>query len=126
MTSPTRMSAVMDQLVAGARASRDGVFNTLDAVERKSLAANASLVQQVAKICVEHTKRQPAEAAAGPGPVIANERDTRFDPEDEWDVAGPRAAVTRAAGASDTPVGNLAAAGDDEADSDGFPETWLR
>jgi hypothetical protein len=126
MTAPTRMTAVMDQLVSGARASRDGVVNTLDAVERKSRAANASLAQQVAKICADHPK-QPARATADPPQLIVDERDTRFDPEDEWDVAGPStSAIISGAAASNTPVGNRAAADDDDDDGDGYPTTWLR
>src|SRR6185312_12613275 len=98
MTAPTRMNAVMDQLVAAARSSRDAVVNTLDAIERKSRATNATLVHQAEEICAEH----PKQPLAAPLSVTATERDTRFDPEDEWDAA-PEAVVNGAA-ASDTPV----------------------
>jgi hypothetical protein len=120
MTAATRMSAVMDQLVAGARSSRDAVVNTLDAIERKSRATSAALVRQAEEICVERPK-QPILAA--PQPATATERDTRFDPEDEWDAA-PEAVVNGAA-ASNTPV-RKADPGADDASDDGIPETWLR
>ena len=117
MTAPTRMSVVMDQLVAGARSSRDAAVNTLDAVARRSRAANAALVQQVAGICTEHPKY--AEH-----PKHATERDARFDPEDGWNVAAPEALGDGAA-ASNTPVHRRLPVPDDD-DYEGFPETWLR
>lgn len=107
----------MDDLVAGARSVRDGVFNTLDAVARQSRSANAALVEHVRGLTIGYEPAQPA------GPDPAPERDTRFEPEDEWRLparSGDLASGTGPSGAPPAPRGSQ------DEDDDDFPQTWLR
>jgi hypothetical protein len=120
------MSALMDGLVAEARASRDHAVNAIDAVQRESKRDNARLAGQVdrymrvhetslAEILRREVPRLQDEADASPD--AAPVRDARFDPEDEWEVSGPPAQAAPAA-----PLPQRFA--DD--DEDDYPATWLR
>ena len=113
--TPSRLSAVMDGLVSDARSARDGVFNTLDAVDRQTKLAGASLARQVQRFFAEQAAAARAQQAAA-----QESRDARFDPEDEWDVQAPAASTGDPGHAS----GRNAA--DDPDDADNYPETWLR
>ena len=107
----TSFAGLVDDLVAGARADRDGVFNTLDAINRQTRAASDRLAAQVDQFLAS----APAEQSV---PNPDDERDTRFDPEDEWDLPLPTAP------SSDPQPGrprSTAASEDDD-----LPETWLR
>ena len=103
------MSAVMGELVAGAHSARDAVVNTLDAVGRRTRAANAALVARVREQALAGAPARPdrsGEAAA--------ERDTRFDPEEGWE-----------------PPPDSDRAGDhrqsrDQDEEEDYPQTWLR
>ena len=146
MTTP--LSVVMDGLVSAARSTRDGVFNTLDAVDRQTKLASDSLARQVQRFCAEQAAAARARNAS-PEPA----RDARFDPEDEWDLRARDALASGAAAASgagvardDAPIASDTAtdtatdtttdtatdtatvtttdtAADDE---DDYPQTWLR
>lgn len=120
MTVPTpaasRFSATLDDLVAGARSARDGLFNTLDAVSRRTEAASAQLAAEAERLVVERRAAQERDAAAADPRA---ERDTRFDPEDEWELPS-HDALSSGAKASNAPR-----AAPDEDDESG-PETWLR
>lgn len=65
------LSDYLDHLVAEARASRDGVVNRLDAIERQTRAVSEQLRARVADFERAH---QTAET---------DERDDRFDPQDD-------------------------------------------
>jgi hypothetical protein len=115
------MSAFMDELVAGARSSRDAAFNTLDAIERQTRAASNELARRIEKVIAENPATKKAalvapDPASGVQQAREDSRDARFDPEDEWDVAGPDTA-----GAPSPPAATRAT--DDE---DDYPQTWLR
>lgn len=99
------MSAVMGELVAGAHSARDAVVNTLDAVGRRTRAANAALVARVRELAGAPAADRSGEAAA--------ERDTRFDPEEGWELP-PDSAPARDHRQPRDP---------DEEDD---PQTWLR
>lgn len=116
--TPSRVRATLDDLVAGARSDRDGVFNTLDAVSRRTEAASAHLVAEAERLIADR-RAAPADVAGVPDRPV--ERDTRFDPEDEWELASGALAGGAAAG-------NTPRAGRDEYndDDDGGPHTWLR
>jgi hypothetical protein len=114
------MVAVMDRLVAGARASRDGEFNTLDAVDRQTRAASVALAARIESI-IAANRADPQTPGAAEG---APERDARFDPEDEWELAGP---------STPTAARAVGGGGRSDADQDGpdaenedYPPTWLR
>jgi hypothetical protein len=104
------MAAVMQDLVSGARSARDGVFNTLDAVGRQTRAANAALVEHVRGLTLTRAPDPPEQP-------VEPERDTRFDPEDEWELPVRRTEPGPAA---------TAAAPRDDTDDDEFSQTWLR
>jgi hypothetical protein len=113
------MTAVMDQLVAGARSLRDSTFNTLDAVQRQTTAARDELAERV-----QTFNRERADALQEQAKAVTV-RDTRFDPEDEWEVSGPALAAggQRRAAAPSVPSSQSRARQDDE---DDYPDTWLR
>jgi hypothetical protein len=106
------MTAVMDELASSARSARDGIFNTLDAVGRQSRAANAALVEHVRGLTIGY---EPAQTAAD---RTEPERDTRFDPEDEWELPARSGDALTGSG----PTASRAGQDDDE----DFPQTWLR
>ena len=110
-----RMSAVMQELVSGAHSTRDGVFNTLDAVGRRTRSAHAALVDRVRTL-----RTEPADPPDEASEAAAAGRDTRFDPEDEWELSVRGA---NAAPADSTGFGPRAGR---EADDEEFPQTWLR
>jgi hypothetical protein len=120
--SANEMSTLMDGLVAEARSSRDHAVNTLDAVERETRRDNARLAGQVDRYMRVHEtalaeilRREVPRLQAPTDPAAT--RDARFDPEDEWDVAGPP-------GQHEAPAPEIGRfAGDDE---DDYPATWLR
>jgi hypothetical protein len=131
MMSANDMSALMDGLVNEARASRDSTFNALDAVERESLRNSQRLAGQVDRYVQVHetslaqilrleVPRLLAEQAEpGREPSTgAPERDTRFDPEDQWELDSAAASPSSAA-----PAPRRAQDSDDD---DGYPDTWLR
>jgi hypothetical protein len=131
MMSANDMSTLMDGLVNEARASRDSTFNALDAVERESLRNSQRLAGQVdhyvqvhetslAQILRLEVPRLLAEQAdPGREPSVgAPARDTRFDPEDQWEL-DPAAASPSAA----APAPRHAQDADDD---NGYPDTWLR
>jgi hypothetical protein len=111
--SGTGFAGYVDELVVGARADRDGAFNTLDAINRQTRAASDRLAGQVDQFLAD-AKDASAEAA-----VTGEERDARFDPEDEWDLPS---VVHPGGGAADPP--QPGATRDDE--DDDFADTWLR
>lgn len=104
MTTP--LAAHLDRLVADARASRDATFNSLDAVNRQTAAANAEIRQRAQQFITEHARPEASIESR-------EERDARFDPEDVWDLP------PREPAASHSPA-------DDTADEEDYPETWLR
>ena len=114
-TAASRLSTVLDGLVSDARSTRDGVFNTLDAVDRQTTLSSQSLARQVQRFCAERAASARARRAAAGAP-----RDVRFDPEDEWDLPA-RTLSTNAA--SVTSAGDAAVLDDD---TDNYPESWLR
>jgi hypothetical protein len=114
MSAGSALAAAMEELVAGARSARDGVFNSLDAVQRQTRGAGQALVAQIEAQVNEVSRR-----AAPHNMAAARDRDARFDPEDEWEVAGPDPIASGAA-AGNTPVR------DEGEDGDGYPQTWLR
>ena len=113
VTTPTTPFAhYFEGLVADARASRDGAFNTLDAINRQTRAVSDGLVREVDQLlAAERAAEQP------PDPSLGGERDARFDPEDEWDLP------TRSAAPPPDPAAPRRRDDDDE---DGYPQTWLR
>jgi hypothetical protein len=119
-----RMAAVMDRLVVGARSSRDGKFNSLDAVDRQTRAASVALSARIESIIAANRPAQPerADADAPPG----TERDARFDPEDEWELTDPSSrGTTRPAAGGAQPSSGFRQRPDD-GDSEDHPPTWLR
>lgn len=79
MTEPaaTPFARHLDGLVESARAARDSAFNTLDAVNRQTRSASDALVreaQQLVTAAVESAADRSSEE---------DERDARFDPEDD-------------------------------------------
>ncbi len=120
--SSPRLSSVMDGLVSDARSARDQVFNTVDAVDRRTKLSSESLARQVQRFIAE----QAAEARAARDAerdternTEQTERDARFDPEDEWELRAPEAVAGGAAAAAGRAV-------DETSDDDDYPETWLR
>ena len=111
-----RMAAVMDELVSGAHSTRDGVINSLDAVGRRTRAANAALVAHVRGLTLDREPGRPGPVEGSDG---ARERDTRFDPEDEWELPGRGAQPAAAA-----PGASPRQSSDD--DDEDYPQTWLR
>lgn len=117
-------AALMDGLVAESRASRDRAFNALDAVNRESARNADRICAEVIKFVDEHGVGTARPSVAVPAP--APERDTRFDPEEEWDRQPAPAPSSSVSSSSARP----AAAGlrddalDDDDDDDG--PTWLR
>jgi hypothetical protein len=105
---------LVDGLVAGARADRDGVFNTLDAINRQTRAVSDRLAGQVEEFLVAAEQKRARQA------VTAGERDARFDPEDEWEL--PATAEQLA----DAQPQRGAASSRSTDDDDDLPETWLR
>jgi len=121
MSAQSRLSVVMDGLVSDARSTRDGVFNTLDAVDRQTKLSSQSLARQVQRFCAEQAAAARAERAS------ATTRDARFDPEDEWDVRGPSAVASGAAAATGRAVADSSDTGPERNDdTDNYPDTWLR
>jgi len=140
MTAPAQypssggaMAHFMDQLVAESRSSRDAAFNALDSVARESKRATTTLAAQVERFVQVHetglarilqaeiprllAERGVTTGDAGAAPAAqAPGRDTRFDPEDEWDLVRP--AEPRASQPAARP-------GADD-DDDDYPQTWLR
>jgi hypothetical protein len=123
--SGSRLSAVMDGLVSDARSERDQVFNTLDAVDRRTKLSSESLARQVQRFLAEQAAATRAERDADPGAARPeqSERDARFDPEDEWELRTSDAVAGGAAAAAGRAVDQTA---DETADDDEYPETWLR
>lgn len=136
-------AAVMDGLVTESRSSRDRAFNALDAIDRETKRNADRLCAEVSRYVAVHevgmarllrleAPRLAAEAAAeaaadpaaepaaaGPGGAAAteSERDTRFDPEEEWDRSTvPTTATVADAGPADS----------DEDEDDAAGPTWLR
>ncbi len=116
--SSPRLSAVMDGLVSDARSERDQVFNTLDAVDRRTKRSSESMARQVQRFIAEQAAAQRAERAGA-----ESERDARFDPEDEWELRAPDAVAGGAAAAAGRAVDQAA---DETVDDEEYPETWLR
>jgi hypothetical protein len=106
--STTSFARLVDDLVAGARADRDGVFNTLDAINRQTRAVSDRLAAQVDQFLASAPAKQTV-------PDLDDDRDTRFDPEDEWELPLPTVPH------SDTQPRSATSNEDDD-----LPETWLR
>jgi hypothetical protein len=123
--SSPRLSAVMDGLVSDARSERDQVFNTLDAVDRRTKLSSESLARQVQRFLGEQAAAARAErdTDARAAQSEPSERDARFDPEDEWELRAPGAVAGGAAAAAGRAVDQSA---DETADDDEYPDTWLR
>ena len=102
---PGVMRDVMQDLVSGAHSARDGVINTLDAVGRRTRAANAALADRVRAL-----------------QLTRPERDTRFDPEDEWELPAPVTGTARTTGTVGPRADRDAYEDDENEDS----RTWLR
>jgi hypothetical protein len=129
------MSDVMDRLVAGARGARDAQFNTLDAVDRQARAAGVALAARIESIIASHrsARRRAGDEQAGDEQAVVRGRcDTRFYPEDEWELArpstppsgaGPRAGRRDADSDSDSDGDSDS---DSDSDSEDYPPTWLR
>lgn len=135
--SAQEMAALMDGLVTEARASRDRAFNTMHAVDRESQRATQRLAAQVTRFMgiheramaqllrtevprlhAEQTSAESDEEKTIPAGQPANERDTRFDPEDEWAPESPP---------PPPPAAQKAALGRRfDHDDEDYPETWLR
>lgn len=107
----TSFARLVDDLVGGARADRDGVFNTLDAINRQTRAVSDRLVAQVDQFLASAPAKQTV-------PNPDDERDTRFDPEDEWDLPLPTMPH------SDTQPRRTPSSTSSE--DDDLPDTWLR
>ncbi len=126
--SAPQLSVFMDGLVNDARSARDQVFNTLDAVDRRTKLSSESMARQVQRFIAEQAaaaraERDPDRAAR----AERSEHDARFDPEDEWELRAPDAVAGGAAAAAGRPANPMAHdTADETADDDEYPDTWLR
>ena len=92
----------------------------MDAVDRQTRAASVALAARIESIIAANRAdpQTPGAAEGTPG------RDARFEPEDEWELAGPSTpSAGRAAGGGGRPDADHDGP---DADNEDYPPTWLR